>query len=144
MKSLPNPAHPILGVGVVVLREKQFLLIQRGQAPFKKSWAPPGGKVERGETALQAVQRELHEECAIYAERYAFLKYYEFMERDGYQTLYHYLVLDFVAEYRSGELQAKDDILDAGWFYWHDLERLKVAATTREVVARAIQFRAHR
>lgn len=141
MPPLPLPAFPCLGAGVVVLRGDQFLLIQRGQPPYAGHWAPPGGKVEWGETIQQTAQRELFEECAIMAEQYAFLKYYEFIEKDLTQNPYHYLVLDFVAQYNSGESQAAGDVLDAGWFCWQDLDRLKVAGTTRDVVRRALQFR---
>lgn len=55
-------------VAAVIEQEGQILIGQREETdrhPLK--WEFPGGKVERGETAKAALQRELEEELAIQA-----------------------------------------------------------------------------
>ena len=46
--------------------ELKVLLIRRGLAPFKGSWALPGGFVRVDETIDEAARRELAEETAIH------------------------------------------------------------------------------
>ncbi|MFJ6669017.1 NUDIX domain-containing protein [Streptomyces sp. NPDC091383] len=50
---------------VVLLAAGHVLLIERGRAPYKNSWALPGGHVDGGETSLAAAARELEEEAGI-------------------------------------------------------------------------------
>lgn len=55
-----------LGVRVAVIDgEGRVLLVQHSYAP---GWILPGGGVERGETAYDAVRREVHEEAGIVIE----------------------------------------------------------------------------
>ena len=44
------PPRPIVGIGVVVLKEDAVLLIQRGKPPNMGAWSLPGGAQELGET----------------------------------------------------------------------------------------------
>ncbi|MFF8696766.1 NUDIX domain-containing protein [Streptomyces sp. NPDC015144] len=54
-----------LTADVVLLAAGHVLLIERGWAPYKNSWALPGGHVDSGETSLAAAARELEEETGI-------------------------------------------------------------------------------
>jgi len=62
-----DPDLPVaVCVGAVVHdRAGRLLLIQRGHAPHAGSWSLPGGRVERGETPEQAVEREVREETGL-------------------------------------------------------------------------------
>lgn len=55
------------GVVAVIRRESQFLMIQRGLtlARAPGMFCFPGGTIEPGETSLQALHREMHEELGI-------------------------------------------------------------------------------
>jgi len=56
--------EPRIRVSAVLRREGRILLI-RQEKPGREYWLLPGGGVNMGETLLQAVQRELSEECGI-------------------------------------------------------------------------------
>jgi 8-oxo-dGTP diphosphatase len=59
---------PIVPVAVAVLQrpDGKVLLAQRlAGTPYSGYWEFPGGKLERGESARQALARELHEELGI-------------------------------------------------------------------------------
>lgn len=55
-----------VAIGVVYSKTKGIFICRRLQTQHQGGhWEFPGGKVEHGETALQALQRELAEEIAI-------------------------------------------------------------------------------
>ncbi len=49
-------------VAGIVCRENKILATQRGYGEFKDGWEFPGGKLEAGETRVEALKRELREE----------------------------------------------------------------------------------
>ncbi len=54
------PTRPFVGIGIVVIKDDQVLLCQRGKPPNLGSWTLPGGAQEVGETCEEAARRELH------------------------------------------------------------------------------------
>jgi 8-oxo-dGTP diphosphatase len=65
--AVPPARVPVVPcVGAVVLdRRGRLLLIRRGQEPGRGLWSVPGGRVEPGETAAAAVEREVREETGL-------------------------------------------------------------------------------
>ena len=61
---LPTKPKEIRAVSAAVQKNGCFLLVRRGRAPAKDYFAFPGGRVEAGETAEQALARELLEPVA--------------------------------------------------------------------------------
>src|SRR5713226_446532 len=59
------PDRPVVGVGGVVISNGRALLIRRGSEPLKGQWSIPGGSLELGETIVEGVRRELHEETGL-------------------------------------------------------------------------------
>jgi len=63
-----NPDRPIVGVGVVVWRGDEFLLVKRGKEPKKGQWSIPGGAQQLGETVFAAATRDVKEETGLEVE----------------------------------------------------------------------------
>ena len=55
------------GVSIVILRTRSVLLVRRAKGAFEGRWSFPGGMIEPGETAAEAVRRELQEETGLQA-----------------------------------------------------------------------------
>ena len=136
------PSRPIVGVGVVVQKDDEILLIQRGQEPGRGMWSIPGGTVELGEHLEQAAAREVREECSIEIQVDEVIEAFDLILRDEVgKPKYHYVIIDFAAHYVSGTVRAGSDVMDACWVNVSGLDRYALNAKTREVIAKVLNER---
>jgi 8-oxo-dGTP diphosphatase len=77
------PDRPIAGVGVVVLRDDQVLMIRRGREPRMGQWSIPGGKQELGETWQETAVREVREETGVEIDVIGIVDVVDAIIRDG-------------------------------------------------------------
>lgn len=101
MKTIRVVAAVIKGTNVE--REATVLAMQRGYGDFKGKWEFPGGKIEKGETAKQALIREILEELEIEVKVGEFIKTIEY----DYPT-FHLSMDCFFAEIVSGDFVLKE------------------------------------
>lgn len=133
------PSRPMVGVGAVVWDGGRVLLERRGQPPAQGSWSLPGGLIEIGETAEDAVRREVREECGIEVAIGPMLGLFEPVQRDSDgKVRYHFVVIDFLAHYRAGALQAGDDAAELCWVTPAELDSYALMRATREMIERAL------
>lgn len=87
----------------VILRpDGSFLLGRRPEGkPYAGYWEFPGGKIEPGETAAQALVRELHEELGIEADRYTPWITREFVYPHAHVRLHFFRVSGWHGEIRD-------------------------------------------
>ena len=136
------PRFPRIGVGALVFHDDQFLLVKRGQEPQKGMWTVPGGLIELGEKIEDALSRELKEECGVTVRDITFLSQFEFIENDNEgRVRYHYVVLEFFADYLSGQLCAGDDCVQALWFDHVDVDDLAISESTLCLIEKALSAR---
>ncbi len=57
-----EPTKRIHVAAAIIQKDNKIFATQRGYGDFKGGWEFPGGKVEAGETARQALVREIKEE----------------------------------------------------------------------------------
>ncbi len=129
------PEAPIIGVGIVCFRGDDLLLIERGKPPRAGSWSLPGGRQKLGETVRACALRELVQETGVKAAIGALVDVVDSMTRDEEGGLiYHYTLVDFRADWVSGDPRAGGDAADARWFAPDQLAKLDLWEETRRVV----------
>jgi len=117
------PDAPRVGIGIVVLRGDEVLLIRRGQPPALGAWSLPGGGQELGETAEAAARRELFEETGLEIGTLGLAGIADSIHRDGAGRVeYHYTIIDFAAAYAGGEARAGGDIAELAWVNTRDFD----------------------
>lgn len=130
-------AHPVVGVGAVVVRRGHVLLIRRGQPPLEGRWSVPGGRVEAGEGLGDALVREVREEAGVDVRPGPLLKVFDPIERDERGAVrYHFVILDYACDWLAGEPRAGSDAADARWVARDDLEAYDLPPDTLDVVLR--------
>lgn len=101
----------------------RLLLIQRGQPPAQGQWSLPGGRIEPGESAEQAVVREVREETGL---NVRVVRWIGRIERDA-PNANRYVIDDYLVELvGEATLQAGDDAANAGFFTVDELHALRL------------------
>jgi len=136
------PSNPLVGVGAIVFNGSRVLLVKRGSEPYRNVWSLPGGGVEVGETLEEAVKRELKEECGIEIEIVRLAAVLDSIQFDAEDRVrYHYVLVDFEADYAGGHLVSRSDASESRWCTIDSLESLEMTQGTRELIEEVARHR---
>ncbi len=109
--------HPAVATDCVIFGfdgiKLEVLLIQRGEEPYKGSWAFPGGFLRMDETAEQGALRELKEETDLSATYIEQFHTYTEPLRDPRERV---ISIAFFALVKIQEVKGGDDAANAQWF----------------------------
>jgi len=114
--------RPEVCAGAIAVRHDHLLLVRRGHGPAAGEWSVPGGRVEAGETVLEAVVRELAEETGLEGVGGDLVGWVERIDAD-----HHFVILDFwVTVLDDREPVAGDDATEARWVPLTDVAALQL------------------
>lgn len=136
-----NTTFPQVAVGAVVIKDNKVLLVKRKNPPAQGVWALPGGRVHAGESLEEAVEREIREETGIHVQVGSVVHVFDVIERNEDDLSVHYVIIDYRAEYVSGDPRAGDDALEAGWVSKDEIDERAVNDSTRLLLKQKFGFR---
>lgn len=134
------PDRPIVGVGAVVLRDREVLLVRRASDPLRGQWSLPGGMLELGETLRQAAEREVLEETGLSVRVDEVLEVFDSIIPDVEgRTQFHYVLIDFLCHSPGGEPHAGSDVSEVSWAGVDELERFGLTENATTVITKALK-----
>lgn len=101
-----NPKHIIVVSALVRNASNQVLLVRH----HKRGWEIPQGRVEEGESLIEALHREVLEETGVKVEAGPLAAVWSKLSPPSA------LIFGFLARYQSGELTTCDECPELGWF----------------------------
>ena len=135
------PDRPFVGVGAVVVRDGQVLLVRRRHEPLRGAWSLPGGVVEAGETLQAALVREILEETGLEVRVGPIVEVLDRITRDvDGRVEYHFVLIDYLCQVVGGSLRAGSDAAAAQFVAAADLDAYEVSEATRAVITRALSL----
>lgn len=151
------PDRPIVGVGVVVLKDDAVMMIKRGKPPREGQWSIPGGKQRLGEGWRETALREVAEETGLDIEVIGLIDVVDAIVREGDAMIpgvrpapvagdarrvqFHYTLVDCAAVWRGGEPRAGGDAAHAEWWPLSRLGELPLWSETVRIIEEAAALR---
>lgn len=135
------PVRPVLAASIAVFRGPLVLLARRGMGPGAGLWSLPGGRVEPGETLVEAALRELMEEVGVSARYLGFAGPHEIIRHDGAGRLIaHYVVMVHAGRWTAGEPATGPEAVEVGWFDPAEVAGLDATSGLAGMVAAAARL----
>ncbi len=115
-----TPTAPRVGVGVIITKNQQVLLLRRRNVHGAGTWSTPGGHLDFGESPEQCAVREVKEETGLEIDAVAFRA----ITNDVFAAEgRHYITIWMEGRYGAGDpiLAAPYEASEIGWFPWNAL-----------------------
>ena len=116
---MTSPERPVVGVGVIVVREGKLLLGRRKSSHGRGHYSSGGGHLEYMEGFETAVRRELKEETGLEVSELRFLCVINLKQ----YAPKHYIDIGFIANWQGGEAKVVEPDKFESWD-WYDLNAL--------------------
>jgi len=111
---------------------EKYLLIKRAANPDKGLWSVPGGLVEVGERIEDAAVREALEETCLDVELVKRLGVVDKIEYDDKgEVYYHFVIIQYLAVVKGGEMRPMDDALEAEWVTLDQLKDYELTSSLK-------------
>ena len=121
--------NPLPVVSCILMKEREVLLVKRGNSPYKGKWCLPSGFAETGESIQSAALRELEEETGLLG------KITGLVDADSTKNSFYgdLIFHTFEVEQTGGILEAGDDAVEVKYFPIHETPVLAFKSNTEAI-----------
>ena len=135
------PERPVVGVGAVIVRDGQVLIVKRRYEPLAGRWSLPGGTLELGETLESGLIREMREETGLDVDVGPVIEVVDRIMFDEAQRVrYHFVLVDYLCWPAGGELCAGSDVDEAIFVDPGDLGPYNLTEKAQAVIDRGMEL----
>lgn len=133
------PVRPHIGVGILLVRDDNLLLVKRKFDPDAGYWSIPGGHLELGERTRRAAEREGFEETGFKVKVTKLAGIIDKIMYDNNGKIeYHYVLINYFVEQVEGDLsrppKAFSDALEARFVPFKELKQYKLTDSLIELL----------
>ena len=131
--------YPEATVGALVVNERGEVLIVRSHK-WGDKYTVPGGHIELGERAEDAIRREVKEETGLEAEPVELLIVQQAIYPKDFHKQEHYVFMDFVLKAKSSKVQLDGrELQDYVWVRPEEALKLDLEEYTRNFVLKYLE-----
>jgi len=130
--------RPIATVGALLHDGHGKILVIRTHK-WGHRWGIPGGKIERGESSIAALRREIREETSIELDDIRFALVQDSIDSPEFMRPEHFLLLNYIARAKTTAVQLNDEAEDFLWLPPADALSLDLNHPTRFLIVEAIE-----
>ena len=131
--------YPEATVGALVVNERGEVLIVRSHK-WGDKYTVPGGHIELGERAEDAIRREVKEETGLEAEPVELLIVQQAIYPKDFHKHEHYVFMDFVLKAKSSKVQLDGrELQDYGWVRPEEALKLDLEEYTKNFVLKYLE-----
>jgi len=132
------PKFPILSAAGIIMIGGKVLIIKRLAEPKKGKWSVPGGVINLGERIEDGLKREVFEETNIHVKVKELIDIVErVITDDNGRIVYHYVILDYLCEYISGNIRVSSDAEDFALVKIDELDNYDMVEGMKDIIKKA-------
>ena len=123
---------PRIAVGVIVYKDDKIFLAKSKK--WADRWIVPGGHLDWGEQLHDCVVREVKEETNMDIQHVQMLQLQESIFPEQFHDKRHFVFLDFVAEYKEGDIILNDELQEYMWVTPKEAMTMNLNESTKSFV----------
>ncbi len=121
--------RPVATVGALITSRGRVLMLRTRKWGGK--WGIPGGKIERGEAAVDALRREVREETGLALRDIRFVMVQDCVDPAEFHVPAHFLLLNYSAEAEEGSVVLNDEAQEHRWVTPGEAQAMDLNGPTR-------------
>jgi 8-oxo-dGTP diphosphatase len=130
-------ARIVLGAGTVIHKKGRMLVVKRAEAPHLGLWSFPGGRVEDGESPLEAAVRETKEEVGLRVKIEGVFDVLTYLPAElGGSRWSQVVLIDYLARPAGGRVVLNPESSDFRWVLPSEMEGLETTPQMRACARR--------